>query len=47
MFGNVDDAGDLDADYLDEVNTVLAYLCSPVESHAFVFLRFQLAASSR
>jgi transcription initiation factor TFIID subunit 1 len=25
MFGNVDDSGDLDADYLDQVNSCLFY----------------------
>jgi hypothetical protein len=42
MFGNVDDAGDLDADYLDEVGYCcfhfLCFLSNLLSSFSFLFL---------
>lgn len=40
MFGNVDDSGDLDADYLDEVDTSLSVFVDMQMSCFLLFLLF-------
>lgn len=49
MFGNVDDSGDLDADYLDEVQTSNIWFCWHANVLFFVVLiiLFHVSASSR